>query len=244
MGETHRLLFNKFNIYQEHLLVVTKELEPQNGRLTKEDFRQTILAFKAVRGMFFFNSGPKAGASQHHRHLQVFPSEAREMPIFKTLLEYARELKYRQQEKIANPLSLEIEIFRFPAFRFRHGLVLIGSESSIDSTFESDGENRKEGLDEGQKLKESTHLAYLRLYKELIERSEEGEKREYNLIGCEHFLLLVPRKKGKAFNEISVNAVGFMGEVLFKDAQLMRRYMEEGRQGHHILEDITFRQHK
>ena len=54
-------------------------------------------------------------------------------------------------------------------------------------------------------------MAYLRLYKQLIERSEEGDKREYNLIGCEHFMLLVPRKKAKAFNELSVDAVGFMG---------------------------------
>jgi len=71
LGANHRLLFNKYNIHQEHLLVVTKEFEPQSSKLTREDFKQTIVTFRAVRGLFFFNSGPKAGASQLHKHIQV-----------------------------------------------------------------------------------------------------------------------------------------------------------------------------
>ena len=40
---------------------------------------------------------------------------------------------------------------------------------------------------------------------------------------------MIPRKKDKAFNEISVNAVGFMGEVLFKDKNLLHKYIKDGR---------------
>jgi len=29
---------------------------------------------KALRGLYFFNSGPNAGASQIHKHLQIFPN--------------------------------------------------------------------------------------------------------------------------------------------------------------------------
>jgi sulfate adenylyltransferase (ADP) / ATP adenylyltransferase len=53
--------------------VTTKEFELQSAPLTRDDFKQTIYAFKANRGLYFFNSGPNAGASQQHRHIQIFP---------------------------------------------------------------------------------------------------------------------------------------------------------------------------
>lgn len=60
------------------------------------------------------------------------------------------------------------------------------------------------------------------------------------MFGCEHFMIMIPRKKEKAFNEISINAVGFMGSILFKDRNLLRKYVNEDRKAHQILEDITF----
>jgi ATP adenylyltransferase/5',5'''-P-1,P-4-tetraphosphate phosphorylase II len=36
---------------------------------------------------------------------------------------------------------------------------------------------------------------------------------------------MIPRKKEKAFNDLSVNAIGFMGSVLFKDPNLLRKYI-------------------
>jgi ATP adenylyltransferase/5',5'''-P-1,P-4-tetraphosphate phosphorylase II len=36
----------------------------------------------------------------------------------------------------------------------------------------------------------------------------EDEEEDYNLIGCEHFLMMIPRRKEKAFNDLSVNAIG------------------------------------
>lgn len=56
--------------------------------------------------------------------------------------------------------------------------------------------------------------------------------------------MMVPRKKEKAFNEISVNAVGFMGSILFKDKNLLKKYVNEDRKAHQILEDITFPKNK
>jgi ATP adenylyltransferase/5',5'''-P-1,P-4-tetraphosphate phosphorylase II len=60
------------------------------------------------------------------------------------------------------------------------------------------------------------------------------------MFGCEHFMIMIPRKKEKAFNEISINAVGFMGSILFKNQNLLRKYVNEDRKAHQILEDITF----
>ena len=56
--------------------------------------------------------------------------------------------------------------------------------------------------------------------------------------------MMIPRKKEKAFNEISVNAVGFMGSILFKDKNLLLKYVNEDRRSYQILEDITFQKHK
>ena len=53
-------------------------------------------------------------------------------------------------------------------------------------------------------------------------------------------MIMIPRKKEKAFNEISINAVGFMGSILFKNQNLLRKYVNEDRKAHQILEDITF----
>jgi len=60
------------------------------------------------------------------------------------------------------------------------------------------------------------------------------------MFGCEHFIMMIPRKKEKAFNEISINAVGFMGSILFKDKNLLQKYVKEDRRAHQILDDITF----
>ena len=45
---SHRLLYNKFNIFTNHLLVVTKEFEAQSNELAEGDFRQSILVLKAL----------------------------------------------------------------------------------------------------------------------------------------------------------------------------------------------------
>ena len=57
-------------------------------------------------------------------------------------------------------------------------------------------------------LIENTYKAYERLYASLIQSYEGEETPDYNLFGCEHFMMLIPRRKEKAFDELSINAVG------------------------------------
>ena len=38
MPPNHRLIFNKYNLFEKHLLVVTKEFRDQTERLSREDF--------------------------------------------------------------------------------------------------------------------------------------------------------------------------------------------------------------
>jgi ATP adenylyltransferase len=67
---------------------VTKEFEAQSNELTEGDFRQSILVVKALEGLLFFNSGPDSGSSQPHKHVQIFPKEALELPIIKKITEH------------------------------------------------------------------------------------------------------------------------------------------------------------
>lgn len=73
LGDSHRLLFNKFNIYNNHLLVITKEFQPQTDKITKQDLLHASTVRQALEGVLFFNGGEESGASQRHKHLQILP---------------------------------------------------------------------------------------------------------------------------------------------------------------------------
>ncbi len=51
--------------------------------ITQSDFKQSILVLMAIEGLLFFNCGKDAGSSQAHKHLQIFPKEALDLPIIK-----------------------------------------------------------------------------------------------------------------------------------------------------------------
>ena len=67
-------MFNKFPILSNHLLVISKEFEPQNHKLNITDFEAVLIGMKALEtGVSYMNCGINAGASQPHKHLQVIP---------------------------------------------------------------------------------------------------------------------------------------------------------------------------
>jgi ATP adenylyltransferase len=71
--ENHTLLLNKYPVEPGHLLLISKDWQPQEGWLTFNDWQALIDVWKRQDGLWFFNSGPQAGASQPHRHLQLLP---------------------------------------------------------------------------------------------------------------------------------------------------------------------------
>lgn len=72
----HVVLLNKYPVEPRHLLLITRGWEPQQGWLDSRDWRAVAGLMAQVRGLWFFNSGPDAGASQPHRHLQLLPRDA------------------------------------------------------------------------------------------------------------------------------------------------------------------------
>jgi len=70
LTKTHRLIFNKYPVLDQHLLIVTKEKEKQQDLLNVKDFEAILLTMKSMSGFSYYNSSEKAGASQSHKHMQ------------------------------------------------------------------------------------------------------------------------------------------------------------------------------
>jgi ATP adenylyltransferase len=77
---THAAVLNKFNVMENHLLVVTRSFEEQESLLTPEDFEAMRIVLEEFDSLFFYNSGAAAGASQRHKHLQFVPVPIGEGP--------------------------------------------------------------------------------------------------------------------------------------------------------------------
>ncbi|WP_230969022.1 DUF4922 domain-containing protein [Nitrogeniibacter aestuarii] len=69
----HRLLLNKFPVMSRHLLIVTRDFEPQEDALCADDFAAIAPLIERNAGLGFYNGGALAGASQAHKHLQWIP---------------------------------------------------------------------------------------------------------------------------------------------------------------------------
>ncbi len=71
ISDYHVLILNKYPVQLGHMLLITKEWQPQNGWLNIDDWKALELVEKDTSGLWFFNSSPEAGASQPHRHIQL-----------------------------------------------------------------------------------------------------------------------------------------------------------------------------
>ena len=74
----HVLILNKYPVQIGHMLLITRDWAPQEGWLTLEDWTSVVHVDNDTTGLWFFNSGPTAGASQPHRHLQLLPRHRHE----------------------------------------------------------------------------------------------------------------------------------------------------------------------
>ena len=75
VGERHVVILNKYPVQIGHLLLITRQWAPQLGWLDQTDWSAVSAVNDQVQGLWFFNCGPLAGASQPHRHLQLLPRQ-------------------------------------------------------------------------------------------------------------------------------------------------------------------------
>ena len=103
-GDAHVVLFNKFAVIEDHLLIVTVEFEHQDRPLTAKDFAALARCWGSG-DLAFYNCGTISGASQRHKHLQLIPGlgpEGRRAPIEDALdLEAGRVLPFDFVHRVA-----------------------------------------------------------------------------------------------------------------------------------------------
>jgi sulfate adenylyltransferase (ADP) / ATP adenylyltransferase len=193
ISPTHVALLNKFNVVEHHLLIVTRAFENQQTQLTHKDCEALLIALTEIDGLAFYNAGPGAGASQPHKHWQLIPlpeSTGFRLPI-EPLLRFVQ---------MAGATGI------VPRLPFRHAY------ASMDP-----------GWTDPRKVSGASFLA---CYHELLRVAglsvdaavgSHAPTAPYNFLVTRKWMLLVPRSE-ECFEGISINALGFAGALLVKDA--------------------------
>ena len=193
VSPTHVALLNKFNVVDHHLVIVTRAFEPQEALLTREDCEALLLCLTEIDGLAFYNAGPTAGASQRHKHLQLIPLSAfpnSQLPIEPLL----RSVKMTGATGIV------------PDLLFLHAYAPMNS-AWLDPQ-----------KDDASSLLDCYH-SLLRAVSLPVEATAGSplSAAPYNLLVTRKWLLLVPRSQ-EFFEGVSINALGFAGALLVKDA--------------------------
>jgi ATP adenylyltransferase len=109
VSDTHICLLNKYNVVENHLLIVTREFEEQEDLINHNDFTALCACLQKVDGLGFYNSGKDAGASVRHKHLQLVPG---------SLARNLNEIPITPALKMAECSG---EFGEVPLFSFLHG---------------------------------------------------------------------------------------------------------------------------
>jgi ATP adenylyltransferase len=95
VSRTHVALLNRFNVFEHHVLIVTRRFEDQLAPLTLVDFEALWSCMLEIDGLGFYNAGSTAGASQPHKHMQLVPlplgPEGHAVPVEPLLAEAGSE---------------------------------------------------------------------------------------------------------------------------------------------------------
>ncbi|KAF8332059.1 uncharacterized protein EI90DRAFT_2919014 [Cantharellus anzutake] len=197
----------KFSVVKHHFLLITKEYLPQSTPPTPEDliavYSLITAASRAGNPFFgFFNCGVKSGASQGHKHLQLFPLSSPDGPPI---------------EVLASRTNLENDSkpFALPGVPWAHYVRRFPPHFASSST---PTEELYETLTEA-------FMSLLDLSIVSIRHDNENEHEtgalNYNLLITKSHMHIIPRSHdkhvlGQSGDAVSVNSVGFAGLLLVK----------------------------
>ncbi|MGD1908117.1 MAG: phosphorylase [Leptolyngbyaceae cyanobacterium] len=198
LSPTHLCLLNKFNVVDHHLLVVTRDYESQDDWLTLADWTALTLTLKEIDGLGFYNGGRDAGASQHHKHLQVvpFPFHADDTVPIASLI--------RLHSHGTGVVQLPVP--------FHHRVLSL----SLDWSQEADA------------IAPILWQGYRQLLADIgIDLQAERPNRPYNLLVTRQWMLAVPRSQ-EEYQGIPVNSLGYAGSLLVKTAAGLEQLKKMG----------------
>lgn len=187
LSPTHVCLLNKFNVVSHHLLMITRQYVSQQAWLTLDDFGALARCLKEIDGLGFYNSGPIAGASQHHKHLQLVPLAGDEAhwPINTVIQAHA--------EAIATRHCL-------PTLPFQHRIQPLGLTWT----------------DPAEALGARLFQAYRQLIDDLgLSLTAAQPDAPYNLLITRDWLMGI-RRSQPSYQGLNVNSLGYAGWLLVK----------------------------
>jgi sulfate adenylyltransferase (ADP) / ATP adenylyltransferase len=197
ISDTHVALLNKFNVVENHLLIITRHFEDQGTLLTLRDFEALWMCMAEYNALGFYNGGEAAGASQPHKHLQMAPlplaPEGPGIPI---------EPLFEGAGSKAGPETVR-------GLPFLHGFVRLehnGIDSPIDAA-------RNSFVLYGNML---SHVGM----ETPVAKGTKTHSNPYCLLITREWMFLVPRSR-EFFNSISINSLGFAGALLVRNGEQM-----------------------
>ena len=208
----HVLILNKYPVQRGHMLLITQSWASQIHWLQLQDWRALVQVDRDSTGLWFFNSGPRAGASQPHRHLQLLPRHPGEC--------------------ICPRLSWFMERLHRPSGS-------TGNDQHIDPLFNScviaDRPNSSNPDEEANLLHDLYRSLALRLG--LGDQfSQQPPAIPYNLLLTESWMALIKRSREKV-KGFSVNALGFAGYLLATERSDLSWLQSHG--GEQLLREVV-----
>ncbi|MGE5660403.1 MAG: ATP adenylyltransferase family protein [Actinomycetota bacterium] len=200
ISDTHLCLLNKFNVVEDHLLIVTREFEEQESLLTLSDFEAMWAVLAEIDGLAFYNGGKLAGASQRHKHLQVVPlpiaPSGPPIPILPALA----------------TASFQGMIGTIPAFQFSHTFAKLKTSEKANPLATA----------------RSTLECYHTLLDTVgLSSSHTQQVGAYNLLVTREWMLIIARSQ-ESFDSISINSLGFAGTFFVRNDQQMQLLKDYG----------------
>ena len=190
---THLCLLNKFNVVENHLLLVTRDFEEQTNLLNLNDFTALCACMKQVDGLAFFNGGTAAGASQRHKHLQLLP-----LPLIPNVARLPIDPALDRVDWVDS-------LGTIPGFPFNHAI------AKLDKTI----------FDDPIKAASVMGDCYHRLLAQVgfeYSRDAIAQPGSYNFLATQNWMLIVPRKQ-ESCQTISINSLGFVGSLFVRNPQ-------------------------
>ena len=193
LSPSHICLLNKFNVVDNHLLIVTRDFEEQTDLLNLQDFEALCHCLQEIDGLAFFNGGKTAGASQRHKHLQLLP------------LPFLPDVVIPIESAIAN-ITFKNSLGKLDSFPFRHGVAAWDLSESVEASAE---------------VMLQKYHALLKYVGFEVDRQTKKQPSSYNFLATREWMAIVPRSR-ESFENISINSLGFAGSLFVRDAKALK----------------------
>ena len=190
ISDSHFCLLNKFNVVDNHLLIVTRAFEEQTDLLNLQDFAALWSCLQEIDGLAFYNGGKIAGASQRHKHLQLIP------------LPFMADGVYLPIERAIANVSFQDSWGTISSFSFRHGVASLDF-SSADSANTA-----------AEIMLQQYHNLLNKVGLEIDSQTQQPGA--YNFLATRNWMLIVPRSLA-SFANIPINSLGFAGSLFVRD---------------------------